>query len=84
MDPYRQAPNEVNSLNIHTNDNVKFKFRMIEVQEIRNAISKTKSSKCFGNDNISIYFLKLALPYIENALASLFNTSLETDTFPDS
>ena len=68
----------------NTNGNVKFKLRIIEVQEIRNAISKTKSSKSFGKDNISCYFLKLALPYIENALACLFNTSLETNNFPGS
>ena len=79
------VPNPLLSGNFdNTNDNVKFKFRMIEVQEIKNAISKTKSSKSFGNDNISCYFLKLALPYIENALACLFNTSLETNNFPDS
>ena len=79
------VPNPLLSGNFdNTNDNVKFKFRMIEVQEIRNAVSKIKSSKSFGNDNISCYFLKLALPYIENALACLFNTLLETNTFPDS
>ena len=62
------VPNPLLSWNFdNTNDNVKFKFRMIEVQEIKNAISKTKSSKSFGNDNISCYFLKLALPYIKNA-----------------
>ena len=28
--------------------------------------------------------MKLALPYIENSLAFLFNTSIETSQFPDS
>ena len=34
--------------------------------------------------DISSYFMKLALPYIENSLAFLFNTSIETSQFPDS
>ena len=38
----------------------------------------------FGTDNISSCFLKLALPFIENSLAFLFNTSIETSMFPDS
>ena len=33
---------------------------------------------------MSSYFLKLALPFIENSLAFLFNTSIETSQFPDS
>ena len=33
---------------------------------------------------IGNYFMKLALPYIENSLAFLFNTSFETSQFPDS
>ena len=40
-------------------------------------------SESFRNDNVSYFFLKLALPYIENSLAILFNTSIETSTFPD-
>ena len=67
-----------------TNNNVGFRFRTIEVQEIRDALAKAKTSKSFGNDNISCYFLKLALPFIENSLACLFNTSLVTSQFPDS
>ena len=35
-------------------------------------------------DNISSYFLKLGLPFIENSLAFMFNTSIETSIFPDS
>ena len=66
-----------------TNNNVGFRFRTIEVQEIRDALAKAKTSKSFGNDNISCYFLKLALPFIENSLAFLFNTSLVTSQFPD-
>ena len=43
-----------------------------------------ETTKSFGTDNISSYFLKLALPFIENSLAILFNTSIETSRFPDS
>ena len=43
-----------------------------------------KIIKSFGTDNISSYFLKLALPFIENSLAIVFNTSIETSRFPDS
>ena len=38
----------------------------------------------FGVDNISSCFLKLALPYIQNSLAFLFNTSIATSQIPDS
>ena len=65
-------------------NNIQFQFQTIGVQEIRDAIAKTKTSKSFGSDSISCYFLKLALPFIENSLACLFNTSLETSQFPDS
>ena len=63
---------------------VRFQFRTIDVLEVRDAIAKTKTSKSFGKDSISCYFLKLALPFIENSLACLFNTSIETSQFPDS
>ena len=62
----------------------KYHFRTIEVQEIRYAFAKIKTAKSFGIDNISSYFLKLALPFIENSLAFMFNTSIETSMFPDS
>ena len=62
----------------------RFSFRTIEVQEIRDAFATVKTAKSFGNENISSYFLKLALPFIENSLAFLFNTSIETSRFPDS
>ena len=62
----------------------KFHFRTIEVQEVRDAFAKVKTAKSFGIDNISSYFLKLALPFIENSLAFMFDTSIETSMFPDS
>ena len=61
----------------------KFQFRTIEVQEIRDAFTKVKIGKSFGIDNISSYFLKLTLPFIENSLAFMFNTSIEKSMFPD-
>ena len=79
------TPNPLLSGNyFDTNNSAMFRFRTIEVQEIRDALAKTKTSKSFGNDNISCHFLKLALPFIENSLACLFNTSLVTSQFPDS
>ena len=60
-----------------------FRFRPIMVQDIREAIAKLTTSKSFGNDTISSYFLKMALPFLENSIAMLFNTSLETGIFPD-
>ncbi len=61
-----------------------FHFKSIKVEEIRAAFAKIKTAKSFGVDNVSSYFLKLALPLIENSLAMLFNTSIETSLFPDS
>ena len=66
------------------NDKAKFHFKAVELKDIRDAFAKVKTAKSFGIDNISSYFLKLALPYIENSLAFLFNTSIETSQFPDS
>ena len=58
------------------------------MQEIRVAFATVKTAKSFGTENISrnifSYFLKLTLPFIENSLAFLFNTSIETNLFPDS
>ena len=65
-------------------DKAKFNFKTIELKDIRDAFAKAKTTKSFVVDNISSYFLKLALPYIENSLAFLFNTSIETSRFPDS
>ena len=43
---------------------------------------RMKVKKSFGNDNISGYFLEIALPYISRILMLIFNTSIETNTFP--
>ena len=78
------SPNPLLSGDYHINDKPgKFKLKPVTVQEIRDALAKAKISKSFGNDNISCFFLKLALPYVESSLAILFNTSIETSTFPD-
>ena len=61
----------------------KFTFKSIYAKQIREAISKLKTSKSFGDDGISSYFLKLAMPYIEDSLVYLFKTSLEISLFPD-
>ena len=65
-------------------DKAKFSFRTVEVKDIRAAFAKIKTAKGFGIDNNSSFFPKLALPFIENSLAALFNTSIETSQFPDS
>ena len=54
----------------------RFYFRTIEVQEIGDAFATVKTTKSFGTDNISTFISKLALPFIENSLAFLFNTSI--------
>ena len=61
----------------------KFRFKPFTCKDIREAIAKSANSKSFGTDTISSYFLKLALPLLENSMAMLFNTSLETSIFPD-
>ena len=62
----------------------KFVFKSINAEQVREAIGKLRTSKSFGDDGISSYFLKLAMPFIEDSLVFLFNTSLETSQFPDS
>ena len=80
-----QVPNPLLSGDYEINKNrAEFHFQTIKVQQIRDAFAKVKTAKSFGVDNISSYFLKLALPFIENSLALLFNTSIETSQFPDS
>ena len=59
-----------------------FDFREINEGDIHQAVSRIKAKKSFGNDNISGYFLKIALPYISRILMLIFNTSIETSTFP--
>ena len=61
----------------------KFVFKSINAEQVREAIGKLRTSKSFGDDGISSYFLKLAMPFIEDSLVFLFNTSLETNQFPD-
>ena len=58
-------------------------FNSIQVQHVGDALGKIKVSKSCGNDNISSYFLKLAFPYIKTSLVLLFNTSIESNLFPD-
>lgn len=83
-DEINPAPNPLLSGGYEINkEKLKFHFKNIQVKDIRDAFSKVKTAKSSGSDNISSYFLKLALPLIENSLAFLFNTSIETNIFPD-
>ena len=59
-----------------------FDFREINEGDTHQAVSRIKVKKSFGNDNISSYFLKIAFPYISRILMLIFNTSIETSTFP--
>ena len=78
------VPNPLLSGDYQINNERKvFHFKTIDVKEIRAAVAKIKTTKGSGNDNISSYFLKLAMPLIEDSLAFLFNTSIETSLFPD-
>ena len=64
------APNPLLSRDYNENPEEKcFRFKIIDVRNIRDAVGKMKTSKGFGTDTISSYFLKLAMPYIENSLA---------------
>ena len=65
------------------NSCVKSQFGSTTVKEIRDAITKIKTTKGFGKDNISCYFLKLAMPFIEKPLADLCNTSIKASQLPD-
>ena len=60
-----------------------FTFKPTHAEQIREAIGKLNTSKSFGQYGISRYFLKLAMPFIEDSLVNLFNTSLEPSQFPD-
>ena len=59
-----------------------FDFRETNARDIHGAMFRMKVKKSFGNDNISGYFLYIALPYISRILMPIFNTSIETSTFP--
>ena len=61
----------------------KFIFKLIHTEQIRKAIGKLKTSKSFDDNGISSYFLKLAMPFTEDSLVYLFNTSLKTSQFAD-
>ena len=65
-----------------TGDGRIFDFREINEGDIHEAICRIKVKKSFGNDNISGYFLKIAFSYISRILMLIFNTFIETSTFP--
>ena len=59
------------------------RFRKINIEEIKQAVSQVMSSKGFGIDHICSYFVKEAIPYIENIPVFTFSTSIEASVFPD-
>ena len=60
-----------------------FRFIPSMVHNKMEAIAKLNISKSFGADTISSYFIKMALPFLENSIAMLFSTSLETSICPN-
>ena len=77
------TPNPLLSREISINGGRRiFDFREINERDIHGAMFRMKVKKSFGNDNISGYFLKIALPCISRILMLIFNTSIETSTFP--
>ena len=78
------VPNPLLCDNYEVNDKkARFYFKAITIQNIRNAFAKIKTTMSFGTDCISSYFLNLELPFIENSLALLFNSSMEKSQCPD-
>ena len=55
--------------------------RIFDFREI-NERDTYEAMRSFSNDNISGCFLKIAFPYIFRILMLIFNTSIETSTFP--
>ena len=83
-DKIENSPNPLLSGDYEVNPlNRKFKFNSVSIQDISKEIYKLKKSKSFGDDGISTFFIKSAMPYIENSLVYLFNTSIESGIFPD-
>jgi len=75
------APNPQLSRDYNVNREEKcFTVKTIDVRNIRDGSDKITTSNGFDTE-ISSYFLKLAMPYIENPLAYIFNTSLERRKF---
>ena len=64
-------------------DAAKFAFKSMHAEQIKEAIGMLKTSRSFGDDVISSYFLNLAMPFIEDSLVYIFNTSLEKSQFSD-
>ena len=54
---------------------MRFAFRAIQEQELRDAFGRSKATKSIGNDNVSIFTLRFALHYAENSLLRIFNTN---------
>ena len=81
---FKDVPNPLLSGEYQLNpSNLKFAFKPIRLQDIREKIGKIKTSKGSGADGISSFFLKLALPVFGNSLVLMFNKPFEIGVFPD-
>ena len=58
-----------------------FSFRDISLRELHKSFSHF-SSQATGPDGYSLHFLKRCLPFLENQILHLFNSSLQSSTFP--
>ena len=75
--------NPLLSKEISINSNGKiFDFREISEGDILEAIYRIRIKKSIGNDNIFGRILKIAFSYISRILMLIFNTSIETSSFP--
>ena len=54
-----------------------FRFGTTKTEEVREVVSNARASKGFGIYQLSSYFMQQTIPYIENSLAFIFNTSID-------
>ena len=63
--------------------NSKVKLQRVEESKVLKLLTTADSAKATGYDKIPNKLLKIAAPYIYQSLTSLFNLSIETNTFPN-
>jgi hypothetical protein len=68
---------------LHNPTNFRFRFTLINSDDVKDIIKKFKPKTSCGDDNISLKILKLINPYISQALTIIINQSLTSGIFPD-
>ena len=61
----------------------KFKLQRVKESKVLKLLTTADSAKATGYDKIPNKLLKIAAPYIYQSLTSMFNLSIETNTFPN-